>query len=88
MQEVTTEMAMAMIPYHYLRALEIEGRHPQDAGCWLVTKNRLELGEGVASLRHSLGVHHFPRRGALPFHSSSAPRRFVAKLLLPPHPIV
>jgi GNAT superfamily N-acetyltransferase len=35
------------LPYHYLRALELEGRHPSDAGCWPVTVHRLEIGEGL-----------------------------------------
>ena len=35
------------LPYHYLRALELEGRHPSDAGCWPVTVLRLEIGEGL-----------------------------------------
>ncbi len=38
---------MPTLPYYYLRALELEGRHPSDAGCWRVTMHRLEVGEGM-----------------------------------------
>ncbi len=38
---------MTIVSYHYLRALELEGRHPSDAGCWPVTVHRLEVGEGL-----------------------------------------
>lgn len=38
---------MATTPYPYLRGLEIEGRHPDDAGIWGVTVNRLMFGEGL-----------------------------------------
>src|SRR5260370_13964008 len=38
---------MPTISYHYVRALELEGRHPSDAGCWPVTVHRLEVGEGL-----------------------------------------
>ncbi len=38
---------MRTLPYDYVRALELEGRHPSDAGCWPVTMHRLEVGEGL-----------------------------------------
>jgi len=38
---------MTLVRYVYLRALEIEGRHPNDAGCWTNTVRRLEFGEGL-----------------------------------------
>jgi GNAT superfamily N-acetyltransferase len=38
---------MSTVPYAYLRALELEGRHPQDAGAWYLTIGRLQVGEGL-----------------------------------------
>jgi GNAT superfamily N-acetyltransferase len=43
---------MPTVEYHYPRALELEGRHPQDAGIWPVTVHRLEAGEGLPA-KHS-----------------------------------
>lgn len=40
---------MSTVPYIYSRALELEGRHPEDAGAWLVTVKRIEIGEGYPS---------------------------------------
>ena len=40
---------MSTVPYIYSRALELEGRHPDDAGAWLVTVKRIEIGEGYPS---------------------------------------
>lgn len=37
---------MPTVPYVYLRLLELEGRHPQDAGSWASTVHRLSVGEG------------------------------------------
>lgn len=38
---------MPTVQYHYPRTLELEGRHPSDAGCWGVTVHRLLVGEGL-----------------------------------------
>lgn len=40
---------MSNLPYLYSRALELEGRHPEDVGAWLVTVKRIEIGEGFPS---------------------------------------
>ena len=36
-----------MISSTYLRLLELEGRHPEDAGNWSVSLQRLQKGEGI-----------------------------------------
>ena len=38
---------MPVVPYIFLRGLELEGRHPHDVGAWSLTVRRLEVGEGV-----------------------------------------
>jgi len=38
---------MNTISYEYVRALELEGRQPSDVGCWPLTVQRMEIGEGV-----------------------------------------
>jgi GNAT superfamily N-acetyltransferase len=38
---------MTLVPYVFLRGLELEGRHPNDVGGWHVTIRRMEVGEGV-----------------------------------------
>ena len=40
---------MSVVPYIFLRGLELEGRHPHDVGAWHLTVRRLEVGEGVPS---------------------------------------
>ncbi|MES2788807.1 MAG: GNAT family N-acetyltransferase [Planctomycetota bacterium] len=35
------------VPYSYIRAVEVEGRHPEDAGVWCITACRLHYGEGL-----------------------------------------
>lgn len=37
---------MPTVEYFYLRMLELEGRHPADAGAWAATFHRLMVGEG------------------------------------------
>jgi hypothetical protein len=39
--------SMPTVEYHYARALELEGRHPSDAGCWNLTVERMGVGEGL-----------------------------------------
>ena len=41
---------MPEIPYLYLRALELEGRHSADDGAWEITAKRLGVGEGYPDL--------------------------------------
>jgi len=43
----TLRISMNLARYIYLRALELEGRHPQDVGVWKVTVRRLIAGEGL-----------------------------------------
>lgn len=52
---------MSMLHHSYLRCLELEGTHPNDAGSWQVTILRLQSGEGIASYgdRRS-GIDHPP----------------------------
>ena len=57
---------MTTISYHYLRALEIEGRHPQDAGSWPVTLNRLEVGEGLPKFDTPWAFVTFPEGEPFP----------------------
>jgi GNAT superfamily N-acetyltransferase/uncharacterized protein (DUF433 family) len=54
------------VSYHYLRALELEGRHPSDAGCWPVTVHRLEVGEGLPKFDTSWAGISFPEGEAYP----------------------
>jgi len=37
---------MPLVDWGFLRSLELEGRHPDDAGIWGVTSKRLHVGEG------------------------------------------
>src|SRR5579871_6841669 len=57
--------------YFYLRALEIEGRHPVDAGIWPITARRLVAGEGVAVAPSPWSMVHFPEGS--PFPSTRRP---------------
>ena len=57
---------MPSLPYYYLRALELEGRHPLDAGCWPVTMHRLEVGEGMPRFDTSWGIITFPEDKPFP----------------------
>jgi GNAT superfamily N-acetyltransferase len=54
------------LPYYYLRALELEGRHPADAGCWPVTIHRLEIGEGLPWFDTDWAYVTFPEGGPFP----------------------
>lgn len=57
---------MGTVPYHYPRALELEGRHPADAGCWGLTVNRLEVGEGLPFPELSSAWVNMPPGGLIP----------------------
>ena len=45
---------MSKVDYTFLRGLELEGRHPEDAGVWGVTAKRLDVGEGFPTPSQSL----------------------------------
>ncbi len=55
-----------MTPYIYPRLLELEGRHPQDAGCWSVTLKRLQKGEGILNEDEPDFLVAIPDSGILP----------------------
>lgn len=55
-----------MTPYSYLRLLELEGRHPEDAGCWSVTVQRLQRGEGILDESEPDFLVAIPDAGVLP----------------------
>jgi len=38
---------VSRVSYDYLRALQLEGRHPEDVGVWGTTLHRMMVGEGV-----------------------------------------
>ena len=57
---------MPTIPYHYPRALELEGRHPADAGSWPITVLRLEVGEGLPRPDTSWWFVTFPEGEPIP----------------------
>lgn len=59
-------MDVKSIPYGYIRALELEGRHPKDAGIWTLTLNRLIAGEGIPGLNSSWSNVNFLRGQAFP----------------------
>src|SRR5262245_55676559 len=64
---------MTKVPYSYIRSLELEGRHPHDAGCWGVTGARLSMGEGLP-----LGLHIDVADGApLPPTTRPTPRELI-----------
>jgi GNAT superfamily N-acetyltransferase len=67
---------MSIANYSYLRALELEGRHPNDVGAWQVTVKRLEFGEGLPSDTDQEVALELPKRGPLP----PAPKLSTAKL--------
>lgn len=62
---------MPTLSYHYLRSLELEGRHPSDAGCWPVTIHRLEVGEGLPRFETPWAFATFPE--GEPFPPASRP---------------
>jgi GNAT superfamily N-acetyltransferase len=57
---------MGIVGYHYPRALELEGRHPADAGCWPVSIHRLEIGEGLPSPDTAWAHVSVPDGGPIP----------------------
>jgi GNAT superfamily N-acetyltransferase len=57
---------MATVEYHYPRALELEGRHPADVGCWPITIRRLEVGEGLPSVDSPWRFVHFAEGEPIP----------------------
>ena len=66
---------MRTIPYYYPRALELEGRHPSDAGSWPITLRRLEIGEGLPKPETSWGWVILPE--GEPFPSTHRPPPYV-----------
>jgi GNAT superfamily N-acetyltransferase len=61
------------LPYYYMRALELEGRHPADAGCWPVTMHRLEVGEGLPRFETSWASVTFSEGEPFPLTSRPPP---------------
>jgi GNAT superfamily N-acetyltransferase len=57
---------MQHLSYFYLRALEMEGTHPQDAGAWPSTYLRMEVGEGFPWPGSDWDVHTFADEGPFP----------------------
>ncbi len=57
---------MAKLHYSYLRALEVEGRHPADAGSWKITFLRLQSGEGLPTYRDLRSYVDHPEDTPLP----------------------
>jgi GNAT superfamily N-acetyltransferase len=57
---------MPTVEYFYPRALELEGRHPADAGCWGQTVLRLVVGEGLPSSDSSWALVTFPEGEPIP----------------------
>src|SRR5271157_258973 len=57
---------MPTLSYHYPRDLELEGRHPSDAGCWPLTVQRLEVGEGLPSLSSEYALVTFAEGEPIP----------------------
>src|SRR5258708_6628125 len=62
---------MRSLPYHYVRALELEGRHPADAGCWGSTVNRIQVGEGLPFTDSPLSA--IPIQDGVPFPNTERP---------------
>ena len=57
---------MPTVQYHYLRAVEVEGRNPDDAGCWPLTVQRLEVGEGLPFPNSPWALINFPEGEPIP----------------------
>jgi hypothetical protein len=57
---------MGTVGYRYARALELEGRHPADAGCWPKIVHRLEIGEGLPHAETSWAHVTVPDGGPIP----------------------
>jgi GNAT superfamily N-acetyltransferase len=51
---------MPTVQYFYLRMLELEGRHPEDAGAWASTFHRLCVGEGQPPNDHPAATIEYP----------------------------
>lgn len=57
---------MPTIPQPYLRGLQLEGRHPADAGIWGVTLSRMMFGEGLPAQDDPLHDVPIDPEGPLP----------------------
>ena len=57
---------MHLVEYHYPRGLELEGRHPADAGLWQQTIQRLQVGEGLPPRDSPWGLVQVPEGGPIP----------------------
>ncbi len=57
---------MTTTDYFYVRALELEGRHPADVGCWGQTVQRLVVGEGLPSIDTPWACVTFPEGEPIP----------------------
>jgi GNAT superfamily N-acetyltransferase len=57
---------MATTPYPYLRGLQLEGRHPHDAGIWGITLGRMMFGEGLPAEDDPLYYVPIDPEGPLP----------------------
>ena len=64
---------MVNLSYFYLRALELEGNHPRDAGAWPATYLRIEAGEGYPPSGSEWDVYSFA--DGEPFPPTRAARR-------------
>ncbi len=79
---------MPTVPYEYIRALELEGRHPRDAGCWPQTMHRLEIGEGTLPPDNPSAFIAFDESEPFPTTKRATEKRDASVLLLPQNPFI